>query len=163
MLIRKIKYTDFLDNEREEEFYFNLSKSEIIKWLTTEGGYTIDAVLQKMIETENVKDLVGTFESLIMMSYGERSLDGKSFIKSEEVKEKFRYSAAYDALFMELVGDAKKAAEFFNGICPPDLAQEVDKIMKENPESLPENLRNIVPTQIASDENKVTQMPTPSN
>lgn len=160
MLIKKIKYTDYLDNEREEEFYFNLSKSEIIKWLTTTGGYTIDAVLKKMIETENVRDMVGEFESLIMMSYGERSLDGKLFIKSDEVKQKFRYSAAYDALFMELVSDANKAAEFFNAICPPDLADEVDKIMKENPENIPENLREFMPTKT---ENNIAQMPTPSN
>lgn len=153
MLIKKIKYTDFNGQEREEEFMFNLNKSEIIKWLTTTGGYTIEAVLQKMVETENARDMVNEFEMLIMMSYGEKSLDGKSFVKSKEVQDKFRYSLAYDALFMELIGDAAKAADFFNKVIPSDLADEVNKIMVEHPEQIPETLRENLP-----EANKVVQM-----
>ena len=158
MLCKKIKYTDYNGVEREEEFWFHLSKAEIMKWLTTNGAYTIDAVLKKMIETENVKDMVGEFEFLIQTAYGEKSMDGKRFIKSPEVKANFIESEAYSVLFMELVGDAKKAADFFNGIIPSDLAAEVDKIMKENPEALTTG-------EIANkpNDNKVTPMPTPQN
>lgn len=146
--------------EREEEFMFSLNKTEIIKYLVTNGNYTIDAILKRMIETENAKDLVNEFETLIMMSYGERSLDGRQFIKSQEVKDAFRYSAAYDALFMELISDAKKAAEFFNVIIPADLADEVNKIMNERPEEIPEDIRDLV-VNPKPDNNvaKITQMP----
>ena len=158
MLCKKIKYIDYNGVEREEEFYFNLSKAEIMKWLTTNGAYTIDTVINKMIETENVRDMVGEFEFLIQTAYGEKSMDGKRFIKSPEVKANFIESEAYSVLFMELVGDAKKASDFFNAIIPADLAAEVDKIMKENPEALTTG-------EIANkpNDNKVTPMPTPQN
>lgn len=148
MLVKKIKYTDFNGQEREEEFLFNLNKSELIKWLTTNGGYTIEAILQKMIDTENVRDMINEFETLILTSYGEKSLDGKRFVKTKEIQDNFRYSPAYDELFMELVGDASKAAEFFNKIIPSDLAAEVDKIMKENPDQVPDVLKKVDIDQI---------------
>lgn len=148
MLVKKIKYTDFNGQEREEEFLFNLNKSELIKWLTTNGGYTIEAILQKMIETENVRDMLNEFETLIMTSYGEKSLDGKRFVKTKEIQDNFKYSPAYDELFMELVSDASKAAEFFNKIIPSDLAAEVDKIMKENPDQVPDVLKKADIAQI---------------
>lgn len=160
MLCKKIKYTDYNGVEREEEFYFNLSKAEIMKWLTTNGAYTIDSVLKKMIETENVKDMVGEFEFLIQTAYGEKSLDGKRFIKSPEVKANFIESEAYSVLFMELVGDAQKAAEFFNAIIPADLAAEVDKIMKENPEVLGNGTGPILVENKPAD---VVPMPTQQN
>lgn len=142
MLAKTIKYTDYNGVEREEVFYFHLSKADVIKWITTNGNYTLDTVLEKMIRTENAKDLVNEFDTLIMMAYGEKSLDGKRFIKSQEVKDAFRESEAYSVLFMELISDAKKAAEFFNKIIPSDLAAEVSKIMNENPEKIPEVLRD---------------------
>ena len=148
MLVKKIKYTDFNGQEREEEFLFNLNKSELIKWLTTNGGYTIEAILQKMIDTENVRDMINEFETLILTSYGEKSLDGKRFVKTKEIQDNFRYSPAYDELFMELVGDASKAADFFNKIIPSDLAAEVDKIMKENPDQIPDVLKKADIAQI---------------
>lgn len=154
MLCKKIKYTDYNGTEREEEFYFNLNKAEVMKWLTTNGAYTIDAVLKKLVETENVKDMVGEFEFLIQTAYGERSLDGKTFDKSPEILRKFVNSEAYSELFMELVGDANKAAEFFNGVLPADLANEVDKVIKENPEALQGKLPAAA---------NVTQMPTTNN
>lgn len=156
MLVKKIKYTDYNGESREEDFYFNLNKAELIKWLTTNGNYTLDAVLEKMIKTENARDLINEFDSLIMMAYGERTLDGKRFIKSQEVKDAFKESEAYSELFMELIGDAKKAAAFFNAIIPKDLATEVDKIMKESPDKLPEYVKEYLPQQEAT----VTPIPT---
>lgn len=162
MLIKKIKFTDFKGVEREQDYYFHMSKPEVVKWMTTNGNYTLDAVLGRLIKTENVKDLVGEFEFLIKASYGEISLDGISFIKSKEATDKFVQSPAYDELFMELVGDAKKAAAFFNGILPDDLSQDIEKAMKDNPDTLPDVLKDYV-GDLKSEETKpadVVQMPT---
>ena len=144
MLVKKIKYQDFNGVEREDEFYFNLSKAEVIKWITTNGNYTLDAVLTKLIQTENVKDLINEFDYLITESYGEKSLDGIQFVKTPEIKAKFVNSNAYSELFMELVSDAKKAAEFFNGILPDDLSRDIQKAIKENPDGLPDVLKDYV-------------------
>ena len=154
MLIKKIKYTDFRGVEREEEFYFNMSKAEVIKWMTTNGNYTLDRVIDRLIKTENVRDLVEEFDYLILNSYGVISLDGITFDKSEEIKNKFKNSNAYSELFMELVSDAKKAAEFFNGIMPDDLTDAIKKAVAENPDGIPDALKDYVDASL-SDQNKI--------
>lgn len=144
MIMKKIKYKDFNGNEREDEFYFHMSKAEVVKWMTTSGNYTLDAVLMKLIKTENVRDIIGEIDYLITESYGEKSLDGIRFMKTPEIKAKFVESNAYSELFMEIAGDAKKAAEFFNGILPDDLAASIQSAIKENPDGLPDALRDYV-------------------
>lgn len=144
MIMKKIKYKDFNGNEREDEFYFHMSKAEVIKWMTTNGNYTLDSVLMKLIRSENVRDIIGEIDYLITESYGEKSLDGIRFMKTPEIKAKFVESNAYSELFMEIAGDAKKAAEFFNGILPDDLAASIQSAIKENPDGLPDALKDYV-------------------
>lgn len=84
------------------------------------------------------------FESLIKMSYGRKSLDGRKFEKTEEIWNDFYQTEAYSILFTELVTDARKAAEFVNKIIPSALADEAQKIMKEHPEALPDELKEYV-------------------
>lgn len=142
MYKRMIKYEDFNGKEREEEHYFNLTKAEVVSWLTTNGDYSLDAVLQRLYEENDRKEIMRIFEDLIYKSYGRKSLDGRQFDKSEEAKKYFMETEAYSVLFMELIGDAKKAAEFINGIIPKDLALEVQRIMKENKDGIPDALKD---------------------
>lgn len=65
MYVRKILYTDFHGNKREDEFYFNLNKAEVIKWLTTTGDYTLDKVLQKVAKERNGKQIIEIFEDML--------------------------------------------------------------------------------------------------
>lgn len=141
MLKKTITYEDYDGNQRTEDFYFNMSKAELVDWLTTSGGYTLDKVLEKLVKSENVKEVMDIFKDLVYRSYGEKSLDGRRFIKSKEVKDNFVETEAYSVLYMELVGDAKKAAAFFNGIIPKDLSEEVTKAMS-NPDKLPPQLQD---------------------
>lgn len=140
MYVKKIKFTDFNDVQREEEHFFNLNKAEVIKWLTTSGDYTLDKVLDRLSKERNGKKIMEIFEDMIKMSYGKPSLDGRKFEKTEEIWNEFYQSDAYSELFTELVTDAAKAADFVNKIIPKDLAAEVAKIIKENPEGIPAEL-----------------------
>lgn len=128
MLEKKIKYTDYNDVEREETFYFNISKAEMSrKEFTTEGGYS--AFLQRIVEEKDSIQLYKIFEEIICLSYGEKSDDGKRFVKEkngEKLYKHFQESPAYDELIMELF-DAKKAAEFVAGIFPKDIVSQIDK------------------------------------
>lgn len=144
MLKKTIKYVDYEDNEREEDHYFYLNKAEVIKWLTTSGEYTIDKVLVRLGQERNVQKVMEIFEDLIHRSYGRKSLDGRKFEKSEEIWNEFYQTEAYSELFTELIGDAKKAAEFVNGIIPKDLANEIEKIIKDHPEGIPAELKDYV-------------------
>ena len=65
------------------------------------------------------KVIIETFKDIILRAYGEKSPDGRRFIKNQEVRDAFAQTEAYSNLFMELATDAKAASEFVNGIVPP--------------------------------------------
>ncbi len=142
MLKKTIKFTDYEGLERTEEHFFNLNKAEVIKWLTTSGDYTLDKLLQRLSKERNGRKIMEIFEDLIKMSYGRKSLDGRKFEKNEEIWNDFYQTEAYSKLFSECVTDAKKAADFVNGIIPKDLADEVAKIIKDNPDGIPDELKD---------------------
>ena len=115
-----IKYTDYNGVEREEPFYFNLNKAELIKWEgSTVGG--MRAMSDKIIQTQDQEALIDLFETIIQRSYGEKSADGKRFMKSPEILANFVSTEAYSNLFMELASNDLSASEFMNGIMPEDL------------------------------------------
>lgn len=144
MLKKTINYIDYDGNERSEEYYFNLNQAEIIKWLTTTGDYTLDKVLERLATERNGKKIMEIFEELIRLSYGRKSLDGRKIEKSKEIWEDFYYTEAYSTLFTELVTDARKAADFVNQIIPKKLADEVAKIVSENPNGISDTLKDYV-------------------
>lgn len=144
MINKKITYTDYFGNERTEEFMFHLTQAEVIKWLTTTGDYTLDKVLERLSNERNGKKVMEIFEDLIHRSYGKTSLDGRKFEKSEEIWKDFYETEAYSVLFTELVTDARNAAEFVNGIIPKKMATEIEKIVKENPNGIPDAMKDYI-------------------
>lgn len=129
MLKKTITYEDFNGVERKEDFYFNLSKAEIMEMqFGTVGG--LDVMLKKIIDAKDVKSIMDTFKMLILKAYGIKSDDGRRFIKSEEIAKEFEQTEAYSILYMELASDDNAAAEFVNGIIPKDVAIEVSNQMK---------------------------------
>jgi hypothetical protein len=126
MLKKTIEYTDFNGVKRKEDFYFNLSKAELMEMeMEVSGGFR--QYLQRIVDADDTPKLMKEFKEMIMRSYGEKSPDGKRFIKSTKLSEAFTQTDAYSVLFMELLGDAKAAANFMNGIVPADIAAEVAK------------------------------------
>lgn len=120
MLKKNIVYTDYNGNKREEDHYFNLTKSELTTMEMSEVG-GLRQKLERMIQTVDAPQIMETFRKLIRKAYGVKSPDGRRFIKSEELSDEFEQTGAYDVLFMELCTDAKAAADFVKGILPADL------------------------------------------
>lgn len=124
MLKKPITYTDYNGVERTEDFYFNLSKAELMEMeLGVTGGMT--EMLNKIIAAKDAPSLMKTFKEMIMKAYGVKSDDGKRIIKSEELSIAFTQTEAYSVLFMELITDDKAAADFVNGIIPNEIQAEV--------------------------------------
>lgn len=120
MLKKTIKYQDYNGTERTEDFYFNLSKAEIMEMeMSTAGG--LSEMIQNIVKTQDAPSIIKIFKDLILKAYGEKSPDGKRFIKSEELSAAFSQTEAYSQLFMELATDADEAAAFVNGIIPKDI------------------------------------------
>ena len=123
MFKKRIKYVDYNGNQREEDFYFNLTRTELTEMeFSSVGG--LQNYIKKIIDAQSGQEIIAVMKDLIFKSYGEKSLDGKYFNKSKELSEAFSHTEAYDILFMELATDDKAAAEFVNGIIPKDLDAE---------------------------------------
>ena len=127
MLKKTIKYTDYNGNERTEDFYFNLTKAELMEMeLSVDSGMT--AMLRKIIQTHQNSKLADLFKQLLLKSYGEKSDDGKRFIKSQELRDSFEQTEAYSELYMELATNAEAAIAFVKGIVPGDLAKQIGDV-----------------------------------
>jgi hypothetical protein len=117
MLKKTMTYTDFDGNERTEDFYFNLTKAEVMEMEMSEtGGYS--KLLEKIVAEQDSRKIIKNFKELILKSYGEKSLDGKKFVKSTELSEGFAQTNAFNDLAVELYTNAESAAAFVNAIIP---------------------------------------------
>lgn len=126
MLKRNIKFTDYNDTPCVEEHYFNLTDTELIE-LEVEYNEGLGATIEKIVATEDRKGLIAIFKKLVLQAYGQKSPDGKSFRKSEAMRDEFSQTAAYSALFMELATNADAAAEFIKGIVPASMGASIDQ------------------------------------
>lgn len=136
MLKKPIKYVDYNGTERDENFWFNLSKAELMDMdLMTPGGF--NGTVMKIIAAQDTPSLVTLFKDIIFKAYGEKSADGKRFIKSKELSTAFSQTEAYSNLYMELVTNTEAAIEFINGIVPKDLAEEAAKQQATESAALP--------------------------
>lgn len=128
MFVKKITYVDYDDEERTEEFCFNLNKAELAEMnLSQSGGF--EKTIRDIIAAKDTAALIKLFKGLILKAYGVKSDDGRRFIKSEELSTAFSQTEAYSELFMELATDSDKAVEFISKITPniPDKEAVIKK------------------------------------
>lgn len=136
MLKKTISYTDFNEIEHTEDFYFNLSKAELVEMELTADGNSFAEQLKKVIESNNGKLVIQTFKDIIAKAYGVKSEDGKRFIKSAQLSAEFEQTEAYSVLFVELVTDAGASAAFVNSLVPKDLAQTAESVRAQSEASM---------------------------
>ena len=127
MIKKTVTYTDYNEVERTENFYFNLSKAEVMEMeMSTEGGMAES--IQKIVDAKDAPAIIRVFKDLVLKAYGVKSDDGRRFMKTKpdgtRYADDFKETEAYSQIFMELATDADAAAKFINGIVPADLAQK---------------------------------------
>lgn len=130
MLKKTITYRDYNDNERTEDFYFNLSKAELMEMeMSISGGLT--EMINKVVAAQDAPSIIKVFKELILKAYGEKSPDGKRFIKNDELRESFAQTEAYSELFMELATNPDAASAFITGVMPAQIEEEMKKTALE--------------------------------
>lgn len=130
-------YEDFDGNVRTEDFYFNLTEAELTEMeFSLNGG--LSQLLTKITKENDQKMIIEYFKKIVLMAYGHRTLDGRGFLKSEQIRQEFASTMAYSDIFMELATDADKAADFVNGIMPKKVKDRDNKI-----KALPEKEKNV--------------------
>lgn len=138
MLKKTMTYEDYNGETVTEDFYFSISKAELIELeiKSGEGGYS--GLLKKIIASQDNVAMLATFKDIIAMSVGRRSDDGKRFVKSDEIMMDFQQSPAYDQLLLSFYTDENAAVEFVTGIVPNDMAEAVKKGALKGLEETPE-------------------------
>ena len=126
MVKKTATYEDFNGVKREEDFYFHLSKDELIDMkFSKEGG--LEKYIEKIIRTKDTDSMIKYVKELILKSYGVKSDDGTIFEKSKKIRKRFKQSKAYEQILMSLMTNEKELAAFFKGILPEDLAEQAEK------------------------------------
>lgn len=139
MLKKTVTYTDFLDNTHTEDFYFHLSKAELTELAVDETGLLTK--LQSL--TENAAkggEILKFFKEFLIKAYGERSEDGKRFIKTEQAQLEFSQTAAFDQILGDLVTYEDDPVEFMKAVLPADLAKAAEEEMNKQ-KGLPQDFR----------------------
>jgi hypothetical protein len=126
MYKKTINYTDFNGVDRKEDFYFNFMKAELVEMNMSTGG-GLKSFIERITNTQDQIELIKLFKELVLKAYGIKSDDGKRFIKSQELRDAFEQTNAYNELFMMLATNEKEAVKFINGIMPADLVAEAQK------------------------------------
>ena len=120
-------YEDYNGVTRTEDFYFNLTQAEITEMeLSVDGGFV--EMINRIVAAQDGKQIIALFKDIILRAYGEKSPDGKRFIKNQELRDAFSQTNAYADLFMELATDSEAAANFVNGIIPAQKPAQQDTV-----------------------------------
>ena len=120
MLKKTVTYVDYNGVERTEDFYFNLSKAEVTEMeLSVEGGFS--KMLEEIVKSNDNARILELFKEMVLRAYGEKSADGRRFMKSKEITENFSQTEAFSELFVELALNEDKAADFIKGILPREI------------------------------------------
>lgn len=137
MFSRTFEYKGYDGQPHKETWWFNLSEDELYKMeLGSIGG--MNGMMNRLLREEKPGEIVDMFERIILTAVGERSADGRRFLKKPrpgypwgEVAEDFRETPAYSQLFMELVSSGEKLATFLKGAIPAEVAAQLDKAEAE--------------------------------
>lgn len=139
MYRKKVTYTDFNGQEVTDTLYFNLTEVELMEMQLRNGD--MEEMLERISKSKDLYQIVSTIKYIICSSYGEKSLDGKRFVKSKELTDAFKASEAYSVLFTELMQDENAAAEFINGIMPARIqAAAAAERAKQQASALPQGV-----------------------
>lgn len=124
MLKKTITYTNYNDEKKTKDYYFNLKKSELIDLQYSTAKGFMDYI-EEITKTQDNVRIWKAFRDIVLLAYGEKSNDGERFVKSDELRKSFEETEAFSELIYELMSNETAAADFINGIMPKDLAEKV--------------------------------------
>lgn len=129
MIKEKIKLTDWEGNPREETWCFHLTDSDIVDWELSESG-GLSKLIEKISETQDVPKLKDLYREVILKSVGKIDTDGRRFRRTDEIREEFLETGAFDVIFMKLLTEEGAGAAFINGL----VSDKLRDAMKDNPQ-----------------------------
>ena len=105
MLKTNVSYVDFNGQTVTDTLYLHMSRIEMLEFLNRHGIKPSDDLEKSFVKLANdlaakkdVFTMLSIIDDFILSSYGEKSEDGKRFVKTKEVRDKFDESLAHEAL-----------------------------------------------------------------
>lgn len=129
MLKKTITFKDLDNNDVTQDFYFNLSKVELTEMEHSMIG-GISEHWTRLIEDRNTGGIIAAYKQIIGTAVGRRSDDGISFLKSDDITQRFLHSNAYEVLFLDHFGehaDDEAFFEFLKAVMPPEAMENMPK------------------------------------
>lgn len=127
MLAKTVTYTDYNGETQTETCLFNMTRVEIATMQVKMDGMYID-YLQDLVAKRKIEKLFGFIKDFVLDSYGEKSADGRKFVKSAEIRADFENSLAYEQVLMETIESPESMRAFVLGVIPSDMAKATGEI-----------------------------------
>ena len=141
---KTVTYKDFDNNERTEDLYFNLTKTEMTEFaLELPDGVSdtvdkdpknmdVEKAASKIATVLGKKGVFNFIKDLILKSYGVRKDDGRRFAKTDENGKplyiEFSQTMAFETIMEEFRTDDVAAAKFINALIPGNIADKMPTI-----------------------------------
>jgi hypothetical protein len=161
MLKKTITYENIDGVDVTKDFYFHLTQAELMEEILVRPDDDTESRFRKMLANEDKAGIMTEFRGLISRSVGYRTEDG-DFVKTPEYAKQFMSSEAYSELFTELMGGTDKLTEFFNGLMPKKLREQVAKAMQEGTATVVELPNSGVIEGVAGDAAVQAEKPQPN-
>lgn len=116
MYRKVLKYVNYNGVPVEEPLYFNYTKPELLRLQRKYGVHDLADHLTLIAGSGDPNRMIPVIEDIIINAYGEKTEDGKSFMKTDHIQAKFENSMAYAELFELLLTNPTELQEFVTGL-----------------------------------------------
>lgn len=127
-----VTYENFDGENVTEDLYFHLNIKELQEMENWDPSLT--ERIAKLTKTEDGKDAFNLMRDIIETAYGERSSDGKRFLKSPEIRNMFTEGLAYDEVIIQFLDGTTDLGKFIEGLLPKKVFELAKKNSKKDVE-----------------------------
>ena len=145
-----VQYQNWDGDLETEDLYFHLNIKELQemeKW-----DVPLTKRIAKLTKTEDGTEAFELMRDIVEAAYGERSSDGKRFVKNPEVLKNFTQGLAYDEVILQFIDGTTDLAKFVEGLLPKKVFELAKKNAKDSSVEVKEYLvKYDVDPEIADD------------
>lgn len=125
-----IQFENFDGETVSEDLYFHLNIKEL--QAMEEWPVPLTKRIADLTNTQDGKKAFELMRDIIEAAYGERSEDGKRFIKNEEVLKNFTQGLTYDEVIIKFIDGSMDLAKFIEGLLPKKVFELAKKNAKDS-------------------------------
>lgn len=125
-----IQFENFDGETVSEDLYFHLNIKEL--QAMEEWPVPLTKRIADLTNTQDGKKAFELMRDIIEVAYGERSEDGKRFVKNEEVLKNFTQGLAYDEVIIKFIDGSMDLAKFIEGLLPKKVFELAKKNAKDS-------------------------------